>query len=81
MSLVGPRPEMPFMMARNSAAYRRRLMVLPGVTGLWQAVARHEPLEEGLKYDLYYLRHRSFTFDLVILARTAMSLVTGRGGT
>ena len=79
MSLVGPRPEMPFMVSRNSPTYRRRLMVLPGLTGLWQAVARHEPLEESLRYDLYYIQHRSFVFDLVILARTVLSVVSGRG--
>jgi exopolysaccharide biosynthesis polyprenyl glycosylphosphotransferase len=79
MSLVGPRPEMPFMVRRNTLAYRRRLQVLPGITGLWQAIARNEPLEESLRYDLYYIRHRSFFFDLAILARTAVSVLGGRG--
>jgi len=79
MSLVGPRPEMPFMIKKNSLTYQKRLMVLPGVTGLWQAIARHEPLEESLRYDLYYIRHRSFLFDLIILARTVVTVVSGRG--
>jgi exopolysaccharide biosynthesis polyprenyl glycosylphosphotransferase len=79
MSLVGPRPEMPFMVRRNTPMYQRRLMVLPGLTGLWQAVARHEPLEESLRYDLYYIQHRSFVFDLVILARTGLSVLAGHG--
>ncbi|MEK7476860.1 MAG: sugar transferase [Candidatus Coatesbacteria bacterium] len=79
MSLVGPRPEMPFMVRRNTPVYQRRLMVLPGMTGLWQAIARQEPLEESLRYDLYYIQHRSFVFDLVILARTAFSVLAGRG--
>jgi len=79
MSLVGPRPEMPFMVDRNTPLYRRRLMVLPGLTGLWQAVARHEPLEESLRYDLYYIQHRSLVFDFVIMARTAFSVLRGRG--
>jgi exopolysaccharide biosynthesis polyprenyl glycosylphosphotransferase len=79
MSLVGPRPEMPFMVRRNTPVYQRRLMVLPGITGLWQAVARQEPLEESLRYDLYYIQHRSLVFDLVILARTAFSVLSGRG--
>lgn len=79
MSLVGPRPEMPFMIRRNTPAYQRRLQVLPGITGLWQAVARHEPLEESLRYDLYYIRHRSLLLDLAILARTALTVLGGRG--
>lgn len=79
MSLVGPRPEMPFMMRRNTLAYRQRLQVLPGITGLWQAVARHEPLEESLPYDLYYIRHRSLLLDLVIVGRTVLTVLVGRG--
>jgi len=79
MSLVGPRPEMPFMMRRNTLAYRQRLQVLPGITGLWQAVARHEPLEESLPYDLYYIRNRSLLLDLVIVGRTVLTVLAGRG--
>jgi len=79
MSLVGPRPEMPFMVKKNSLTYQKRLLVLPGVTGLWQAVARHEPLEESLRYDLYYIKNRSFVFDLIILVRTLITIVSGRG--
>jgi lipopolysaccharide/colanic/teichoic acid biosynthesis glycosyltransferase len=79
MSLVGPRPEMPFMMRRNSPEYAQRLQVRPGMTGLWQAIARDEPLEESLRYDLHYIRHRSFLFDLMILARTFLTVFTGRG--
>jgi len=79
MSFVGPRPEMPFMVKRNEPVYQKRLMVLPGLTGLWQAVARHEPLEESLRYDMYYIQHRSLVFDSVIVARTLLTVFSGRG--
>jgi len=79
MSFVGPRPEMPFMVKRNEPVYQKRLMVLPGLTGFWQAVARHEPLEESLRYDLYYIQHRSLVFDLIIVARTFLTVFSGRG--
>jgi len=79
MSIVGPRPEMDFMMKKNTSEYARRLQVLPGMTGLWQAVARNEPLEESLRYDLYYIQHQSFIFDLIIMARTVLTVFTGKG--
>jgi len=79
MSLVGPRPEMPFMIHRNAPQYKMRLMILPGLTGLWQAMAREVPLEKALPYDLYYIKHRSLIFDLVIIFRTVLTVATGKG--
>ena len=79
MSIVGPRPEMPFMLKRYTPLHRQRLMVLPGLTGLWQAVARHTPLEQSIRYDLYYLKNRSLLFDLMIIGRTVLGVMGGRG--
>jgi len=79
MSLVGPRPEMPFMLNKYTPRHRQRLMVLPGLTGLWQAIARHTPLEQSIRYDLYYLKNRSLLFDLMIIGRTFFSVLVGRG--
>jgi exopolysaccharide biosynthesis polyprenyl glycosylphosphotransferase len=79
MSLVGPRPEMPFIVERYSAQQRRRLDLLPGITGLWQLSAdRAFPIHENIEYDFYYMRNRSFFMDLAILIHTA--LFAARGG-
>jgi exopolysaccharide biosynthesis polyprenyl glycosylphosphotransferase len=56
MSLVGPRPEMPFIVEQYTPLQRRRLEVRPGMTGLWQLSAdRAFPIHENPEYDLYYL--------------------------
>jgi lipopolysaccharide/colanic/teichoic acid biosynthesis glycosyltransferase len=71
MSLVGPRPEMPFIVERYTAQQRQRLSVKPGLTGLWQiSPYRGSPIHEHLEYDLYYLRHRSTLLDAAIVLRT-----------
>lgn len=81
MSLVGPRPEQPFVVKKyNRAIYHRRHLVLPGLTGLWQVSGRSDkPMEENVKYDLYYIKHHSLLFDLVILARTIPTVLSKRG--
>ena len=78
MSLVGPRPEMPFIVQDYTDEQRQRLSVKPGMTGLWQ-ISPHRllPIHEHLEYDFYYLRHRSFRLDAAILLQTL--LVAGRG--
>lgn len=71
MSLVGPRPEMPFVVEQYNSDQRKRLQVTPGITGLWQLSAdRAFPIHENLHYDLYYIRNRSLTMDLAILIHT-----------
>lgn len=78
MSLVGPRPEMPFIVERYNASIRTRLNVTPGITGLWQLSAdRSFPIHENIDYDLYYIRNRGFFLDLAILAHTLMFAMTG----
>jgi len=78
MSLVGPRPEMPFIVAQYSELERERLRVPPGITGLWQiSVARGRPIHENMAYDLCYLRNRSYLLDVVILVRTALFALFG----
>ena len=80
MSIVGPRPEMPFLVARHNEWQRKRLSVKPGITGLWQILGRKDlPLFENLEYDFYYINHRSFLFDLVIILKTIPVIVLGRG--
>jgi lipopolysaccharide/colanic/teichoic acid biosynthesis glycosyltransferase len=71
MSLVGPRPEMPFIVELYSELQRQRLWVKPGITGLWQISAdRAHLIHENIQYDLYYIRHCTFFMDLAILLHT-----------
>jgi exopolysaccharide biosynthesis polyprenyl glycosylphosphotransferase len=71
MSLVGPRPEMPFIVQDHTSEHRQRLQVIPGITGLWQISAdRAFLIHENIQYDLYYIRNRSFFMDIAILVHT-----------
>ncbi len=78
MSLVGPRPEMPFIVDGYSAFHRQRLEVTPGITGLWQLSAdRSRPIHENMEYDLYYIRNRTVCMDALILFRTLFFAMRG----
>ncbi len=78
MSLVGPRPEMPYVVELYTPAQRRRLAVPQGLTGLWQLSAdRRHAIHETLEYDLYYTEHRGFFLDLAILCHTCLFAVKG----
>ena len=86
MSLVGPRaerPELIEMFQKHIPFYRARLLVKPGVTG-WAQVnfgyaATIEETIVKLEYDLYYIKHRSFLLDLLILLRTPATVLGFRG--
>ena len=81
MSLVGPRPVLPWeaeMWPATYPAYSRRFEVKPGMTGLWQVSGRGLlSVQESIDLDAEYAQRRSFTLDLVILARTLPSLLRG----
>ena len=78
MSLVGPRPEMPFIVAQYNDTHYQRLRVKPGITGLWQLSAdRAYLIHENLEYDLYYIRNRNFFLDIAILVHTAAFAMRG----
>ncbi|MBY0472079.1 sugar transferase [bacterium] len=80
MSLVGPRPEMPFIVAEYSQLERQRLEAKPGITGVWQISAvRGEEIHKNLEYDLFYLENRSVLLDFAILIKTALSVIRGIG--
>jgi exopolysaccharide biosynthesis polyprenyl glycosylphosphotransferase len=80
MSMVGPRPEMPFLVDQYEEWQRRRLDVKPGVTGLWQVVGRKNlPLSRNMEYDFYYIMNQSIFMDLVILMKTVPAVIFGRG--
>lgn len=76
MSFIGPRPEMPFLIAQYNERQLRRLAIKPGITGPWQiSEARIKPIHENLKYDRYYLAYRSLWLDFKILCLTAFKTV------
>ncbi len=80
MSIVGPRPEMPFIVATYGPIQRERLRAKPGLTGLWQiSCARGEAIHENLDYDLYYIEHQSIMLDFVIIGLTGFAVFKGTG--
>jgi sugar transferase (PEP-CTERM system associated) len=86
MSLVGPRPERPEFvqrLARQIPYYQERHVVKPGITGWAQLSypygASDNDAMEKLQYDLYYIKHKSLVFDLMVLVQTAEVVVWGKG--
>ena len=80
MSLVGPRPPLAREVAGYPADMRRRLVVKPGLTGLWQVSGRSNlSWEESIRLDLTYVENWSLAMDLAILARTVSAVVRSSG--
>ena len=78
MSLVGPRPEMPFIVDQYDELHKERLKITPGITGLWQLSGdRKKAIHENMDYDLFYKRHVSFFLDLAILIETLIFAFRG----
>ncbi len=78
MSLVGPRPSLPWEVELYDEAQRGRLHVKPGMTGLYQVTARNRvPVQEMIRIDLDYVRTRSFWLDAKLLARTPVAMFQG----
>jgi exopolysaccharide biosynthesis polyprenyl glycosylphosphotransferase len=76
MSLVGPRPEMPFIVEDYDEMQRMRLDVKPGITGLWQvSEARKAPIHENVDYDLYYIENQSVFLDVTIFIMTVGTML------
>ena len=80
MSLVGPRPQVQHEVALYDEAIRRRLLVKPGLTGLWQVSGRSDlSFEDSVRLDLFYVENWSLSLDLAIMARTAVAVLRSRG--
>jgi lipopolysaccharide/colanic/teichoic acid biosynthesis glycosyltransferase len=80
MSLVGPRPMLPWEIDLLSPVHRQRLSVPAGITGLWQVSGRSRlTMTEALDLDVEYVRRACFAFDLWILFRTVFVLLFPRG--
>jgi exopolysaccharide biosynthesis polyprenyl glycosylphosphotransferase len=78
MSLVGPRPEMPFIVETYNERHSQRLHVKPGITGLWQLSGdRNYLIHENIEYDLYYIKNRNFFMDIAILLHTCIFAMRG----
>jgi lipopolysaccharide/colanic/teichoic acid biosynthesis glycosyltransferase len=80
MSLVGPRPPIPYEVRLYSPRHQRRLEVTPGVTGMWQVCGRGVvPFDQMVDMDIIYIAYRSFWLDLRLLARTFPAVLRSRG--
>ena len=80
MSLVGPRPAIPYEVDNYPPHWLGRFKVKPGVTGLWQVSGRSKvTLEEMIRLDLEYISRRSVLFNLWILLRTVPAVLSLRG--
>jgi lipopolysaccharide/colanic/teichoic acid biosynthesis glycosyltransferase len=73
MSIVGPRPEMPFIVEKYGPVEAQRLLVKPGITGLWQIYgSRKQPIHENIHYDFDYIQNQTLILDFFIIIKTAL---------
>lgn len=80
MSLVGPRPPLAEEVEQYQSSEKRRLLVKPGLTGLWQVSGRSElDWEDAVRLDLYYVENWSLTLDFLIMLRTIAAVFRGEG--
>ncbi|NCS48675.1 MAG: sugar transferase [Microcystis aeruginosa G13-05] len=80
MSLVGPRPPLPYEVAVYQERHKPRLNIKPGITGLWQVEGRNlVSFEEMVRMDLQYIKTMNFWLDISILLRTPREMIRGKG--
>jgi exopolysaccharide biosynthesis polyprenyl glycosylphosphotransferase len=80
MSVVGPRPPIPYEVEAYELRHRKRLDMKPGLTGLWQVSGRNRlPFEEMVKLDLLYIENWSLLSDVKIILRTVLVMIRGDG--
>ena len=80
MSLVGPRPELPWLVDRYELWQRKRFSVPQGITGWWQVNGRSDrPLRMKTEDDLYYVQNYSLWLDVYILMKTLFIVIRGKG--
>jgi lipopolysaccharide/colanic/teichoic acid biosynthesis glycosyltransferase len=78
MSVVGPRPPIPYEVEKYELWHRKRLDMKPGLTGLWQVSGRNRlPFEEMVRLDLFYIENWSLLLDLKIILRTLPVMLRG----
>ena len=80
MSLVGPRPCLPYEYENYDEWQKRRVEVIPGCTGVWQVWGRSSvSFHESVVLDLYYINNMSPWFDVQIMLQTVPAIITGKG--
>ncbi len=80
MSLVGPRPPLPYEVEMYEPWHCQRLAARPGITGLWQVTARSSAdFDEMVQLDINYIQHQSLWLDLKILLKTPIAVLSGKG--
>ena len=80
MSLVGPRPPLPYEVDLYQGWHRRRFEALPGITGLWQIRGRNRvSFDEMVRMDIEYIEHQSLWLDLNIIFQTPWALISAKG--
>jgi exopolysaccharide biosynthesis polyprenyl glycosylphosphotransferase len=80
MALVGPRPPLPGEVAQYGAEVARRLLVRPGITGLWQVSGRSTlSWDDSVRLDLYYVENWSLALDAMIVWKTVFAIFRGEG--
>jgi lipopolysaccharide/colanic/teichoic acid biosynthesis glycosyltransferase len=81
MSLVGPRPPIPYELENYDIWHRRRVLELkPGITGLWQVQGRSKTsFDEMVRLDMKYIKERSLWLDIKILLQTPFAVFAGKG--
>jgi lipopolysaccharide/colanic/teichoic acid biosynthesis glycosyltransferase len=80
MSLVGPRPELPYLVEKYQLWQRKRFAIPPGMTGWWQISGRSDkPMHLNTEDDLYYVQNYSLLLDIFILIKTFGIVLSGKG--
>jgi lipopolysaccharide/colanic/teichoic acid biosynthesis glycosyltransferase len=80
MSVVGPRPELPYLVEKYNPWQHIRFTVPPGITGWWQVSGRSDcPMHLNTEKDIFYIKNYSFWLDLKILFRTVWVVLYGNG--
>jgi lipopolysaccharide/colanic/teichoic acid biosynthesis glycosyltransferase len=80
MSLVGPRPALPYEVNMYKPEYMGRLAAKPGITGWWQVFGRSQVgFDEIMAMDLHYVRSRSLLLDLKLIVLTPIAILQGKG--
>jgi lipopolysaccharide/colanic/teichoic acid biosynthesis glycosyltransferase len=80
MSLVGPRPAIPYEVEMYKPRHHQRLNTLPGITGLWQVTARSTAsFDEMTDIDIQYIKQQSFWLDLLIILKTPLAVISCKG--
>src|SRR5207342_3857107 len=80
MSIVGPRPPIPYEVEAYELWHRKRLDMKPGLTGLWQVSGRNRlQFDEMVRLDLFYIENWSLLLDLKIIFRTGFVMIGGQG--